>query len=416
MNYALISILGLVLAIAIGTYKKVNIGVISLCFAFILGFFVFDMNVKEIYTKGWPIGIFFIMLSAMFLFSFANVNGTMKLLSAKLAYAIKGNVRALPLVFFAVTAAMTACGADPTVIVFLLPVAFHIGRKADMHPMILCVSVLAASMVGSACSKLAVIGIVTSGLALKEGVGNYFPIAAATTISSVSFSMLIYILYKGWKINKVDINDIEKPESFDLNQKKTLCIIAFVIFLILFVKMDIAAAAFIGSSFMLILKVANEKEAIKTINWSVLLMVGGTGVLVHVMTEMGGVTMLSKFLSSIMTVHTAAPLMALISGAMTFVSSATGVVMPALFPTVPGIVSEMSGAVQPLELMQAIQAGSIGSVVYSPLSALGAVALSSIPDDTPNKDKLFTQMILIAFGGLVWTIFLSFTGIFRFLI
>lgn len=412
MNYAVISILGLVLAITIGAVKKVNIGVISLSFAFILGFFVFGMNVKEIYAQGWPIGIFFIMLSAMFLFSFANVNGTMKLLSSKLAYAIKGNVRALPFVFFAVTALMTACGADPTIVVFLLPVALHIGRKAEMHPMILCVSVLAASMVGSACSKLAVIGIVTSGLALAQGVDSYFSIAAATSLSLITYTLLIYFIYKGWKIKKVDVNDLEKPESFNSSQKKTLVIIAAVICLILFVKMDIAAAAFIGSAFMLILKVANEKDAIKTINWSVLIMVGGTGVLVHVMTEMGGITMLSKMLSSVMTSHTAAPLMALISGAMTFVSSATGVVMPALFPTVPGIVAEMNGTVASIQLMQAIQAGSVGSVIYSPLSALGAVALASVPDDTPNRDKLFPQMLMIAFGGLAWTILLCFTGVF----
>lgn len=412
MNYALISIIGLILAIIIGVKRKVNIGIVSLFFAFVLGFFVFKMNAKDIYVKGWPIGIFFVMMSAMFMFSFANVNGTMKLLAEKLAYAIKGKIRILPLVFFIVTGIMTACGADPTIIAFMLPVAIHIGQKAELNPIILCVTVLAGALTGSSCSPLAVIGIVTSGLAAKEGVTNYFAICAATATTMISFSILIYIIFKGWKIKKVNVEDLVKPEAFNIYQKRTLAVIGVVVILILFVKMDIAAAAFIGGAIMLVLGVASEKEAIKSINWGTLIMVGGTGVLVYVMTAAGGIDLLSKFLSSIMGEKTAAPLMAIIAGAMTFVSSATGVVMPALFPTVSGISTHMNGAVSPIELMQVIQAGSLGSVSYSPLSALGAVALASLPDYL-NKEKIFTQLLIIAFAGLGWTILLSFLGLFR---
>lgn len=412
MSYALISIIGLVMAIAIGVNRKINIGAVSLFFAFVLGSAVFHMNAKDIYAKGWPIGIFFVMLSAMFLFSFANINGTMKLLAEKFAYAIKGNVIMLPFAFCIATAAMTACGADPTVIAFMLPVAVQIGQKSEMNPLILCVTILGGSMAGSALSKIAVIGIVTSGLAAKEGVSNYFAISIATLISIVTYSILVYVVCKGWKIKKVDASDMVKPEAFDGKQKKTLIIIVAVICMILFGKLDIAAAAFIGVGAMLILGVANEKEAIKSINWGTLLMVGGTGVLVYVMTQVGGIKMISNALSSIMGTYTAAPLMAIISGAMTFVSSATGVVMPALFPTVNGIADGLGGAVKPIELMQAIQAGSIGSVVYSPLSALGAIALASLPDSV-NKEKLFTQLLIVAFGGLAWTVFLSFIGVFR---
>jgi di/tricarboxylate transporter len=412
MNYALISIIGLILAIIIGIKRKVNIGIVSLLFAFSLGFFVFGMNPREIYVKGWPIGIFFVMTSSMFMFSFANVNGTMKLLAEKLAYEIKGNIRILPIVFFVVTGIMTACGADPTIVAFILPVAIHIGQKAELNPLVLCVTILAGALTGSSCSPLAVIGIVTSGLALKEGVTNYFSICAATATTMISFSILIYIIFKGWKIKKVIIEDIVKPEAFNVNQKRTLAVILLVVILILFIKMDIAAAAFIGGAIMLILGVASEKEAIKSINWGTLLMVGGTGVLVHVMAAVGGIDLLSELLSSIMDKNTAAPLIAIIAGVMTFVSSATGVVMPALFPTVPGISASLNGSVSTVELMQVIQAGSLGSVSYSPLSALGAVALASLPDYI-NKDKIFTQLLVIAFSGLGWTILLSFLGIFR---
>ncbi|MBU3102213.1 MULTISPECIES: SLC13 family permease [Clostridium] len=411
MSYALISIIGLILAIVIGVKRKVNVGVISLFFAFVLSFFVFNMKIKTVYAKGWPVGIFFIMMAAMFLFSFANVNGTTKLLAEKLAYAIKGNVRILPLVFFLATVFMTACGADPSIAAFMLPVALYIGEEAGMKPIILCVSIIAGADVGG-CSPIAVIGIVTSGLAAKGGVTNYWPIWAATATTMILLCIIVYFVFGGYKVKTVVLAETAKPQKFNVKQLQTLCTVLFVICLIIFVKVDIGGAAFIGVAIMLMLGTANEKEAIKSINWNVLIMVGGTGVLVYVMTEVGGVKMLGKFLASVMTKHTAAPLMAILAGAMTSVSSATGVVMPALFPTIPSIVKEMHGAVSPIELMQVLQAGSLGSVSYSPLSALGAMAMATIPEHV-NKEKLFTQLLIMAVAGLALTVLLSFLGVFR---
>jgi hypothetical protein len=112
-----------------------------------------------------------------------------------------------------------------------------------------------------------------------------------------------------------------------------------------------------------------------------------------------------------MTENTAAPIMALIAGLMTCVSSATGVVMPTLFPTINGIVQELHGSVSPVEIMQAIQAAAIGAVPYSPLSALGAMAMASLPESVDSK-KLFTQLIFTAIGALIWTMLLTFLGVF----
>jgi di/tricarboxylate transporter len=410
MNYALISIIALVLAIVIGVRRKANIGVIAMFFAFALGHFVFGLKDKDMILKGWPLGIFFIMMSAMFMFSFATVNGSTKLLAEKLAYAIRNYARLLPWAFMLATALLTGVGADPSVVIFMLPIALIAGEKSEINPLMLCVMILGGALAGGA-SPVSVIGIVTSGLAAKEGVANYLPIWFATITTILSLSIIAYFGLGGLKIKKGENVEYQKPEPFNAKQVKTLCVIAGALSLILLFKVDIGAATFIGSGILLMLGVADEKEAVKSVNWGVLLLVGGTGILVYVMTEVGGVKMMSLFLSSIMTENTAAPIMALIAGLMTCVSSATGVVMPTLFPTINGIVQELHGSVSPVEIMQGIQAAAIGAVPYSPLSALGAMAMASLPENVDSK-KLFTQLILTAIGALIWTMLLTFLGVF----
>ena len=86
MSYAFLSIAALIGAILIGIKRKVNIGIVAMFFAFVLSRFVFEgIDVNKLILKGWPLKIFFIMMSAMFLFSFATINGATKLLANKLA-------------------------------------------------------------------------------------------------------------------------------------------------------------------------------------------------------------------------------------------------------------------------------------------------------------------------------------------
>ncbi|SMC32979.1 SLC13 family permease [Sporomusa malonica] len=411
MNFALLSVIALILAIVIGVKKKINIGIIAMFFAFSLGHFVFGLKDKDMILKGWPLGIFFIMMSAMFMFSFATVNGATRLLAEKLAYAIRNYAKLLPWAFMLATDLLTGIGADPSVIIFMLPIALIAGEKSGVNPLMLCIMILGGALAGGA-SPVSVIGIVTAGLTAKAGVEHYLPIWFATITTILSLSFMAYFGLGGLKIKKGEDVEYQKPGDFNAKQIKTLCVIAGALSLILLFKVDIGVAAFIGSGVLLMLGVADEKEAVKSVNWGVLLLVGGTGILVEVMTAVGGIKMMAKFLSSIMTESTAAPIMALIAGLMTYVSSATGVVMPTLFPTLGGIVQELHGTVSPIQLMQGIQAAAIGAVPYSPLSALGAMAMASLPASV-DKEKLFTQLIITAALALIWTMFLTYIGVFN---
>jgi hypothetical protein len=76
-----LSLLVLVGVIALSVVTKKNCGIIALIAAYLLGIFVVGMKAKDIYSGGWPMSVFFIVLSTTFLFGIANVNGTIQILS-----------------------------------------------------------------------------------------------------------------------------------------------------------------------------------------------------------------------------------------------------------------------------------------------------------------------------------------------
>jgi len=412
MSFALMSVMALVASIALGVLRKVNIGVIAMFFAFMLGHFVFGMKGKEL-VRYWPLDVFFMMMSAQFMFSFASTNGTTKLVAEKLAYAIRNYAKLLPWAFMFATIGLTVCGADPAVVIFMLPVALIAGEKSQINPIIMCIMILAGAIMGGA-GPISIIGLVTSGLASKVGVDNYLPIWAATFTSMFLQAAIVYFAFGGYKAKSHEDVALNKPEDFTSKQKITLVLIALVLVLILFLKMPLGGAMFIGAALMLLFNVASEKDVIKNVSWGVLLMVGGTGMLVEVMSHVGGVKMVAKFLTSIMNPSTAAPIIGLVSALMTFVSSFVGVVAPTLIPLVPSLAQEFNGAVEPVQLIQAIQSVGYG-VCYSPLSSLGALAMASLPADVDSK-KVFTQLMIAAFACMVFAMVLNFVGAFKFFI
>ena len=90
--------------------------------------------------------------------------------------------------------------------------------------------------------------------------------------------------------------------------------------------------AFAAAAVLILLGAVDEKKAIKGIPWGTLVFICGVGVLINVIDTLGGITMISDFLTGFMNKHTATPILAATSGILSWVSSTTGVVMPTLLP------------------------------------------------------------------------------------
>ena len=132
--------------------------------------------------------------------------------------------------------------------------------------------------------------------------------------------------------------------------------------------------------------------------------------------ELGGITLLSDILASLMNQITAAPILGLTAGLMSWFSSANGVVLPTLIPTVTDIVENVGGNVTSMELIMAIVGGATVAGI-SPLSTGGSLILASYVQEKNVSDKeqqnIFATLFGISFGAVVIVMIFALVGGFK---
>ncbi|MFZ5968167.1 MAG: SLC13 family permease [Bacillota bacterium] len=428
MNMGLISLLVLVLAIFIGFKRGVNTGLVSIAFSFILGFFVMtdiskDPAVPKLVAMsaaaakgkalvaGFNTSLFFILVGMTFLFSIAKVNGTLELLARKSAHLAKGNRKLIPILFFVFSTVLAAIGpGNIAVCALVLPIAMAVAHEEKISSLLMAAMVIAGSNAGG-LSPIAPTGIIGTQLSEKIGFNTSMHVFINMVIAQVVIAAVCFVVLGGLKLKKdTDVAEA-KVEAFNSVQIQTLVVIALVVAAIIVLKLHIGMIAFLGGAVLLLLNAADEKKTIAAMPWGTLLLVTGVGVLVNVVDKAGGIKYLTDTLSAFMNTTTAAPIMTIVGGLMSSVSSASGVVMPTLIPTVPGLVETMGGAVKGETLISAIILGA-HFVTNSPLSTLGALAMASAHESEDN-DKLFRGLLVLGFGGVLFGALLVLVGIVR---
>ncbi|MFZ5967884.1 MAG: SLC13 family permease [Bacillota bacterium] len=424
---AIISLLVLVIAIYIGFQRGINTGLVSITGAYILGFFVLEMNEKlgkavplsdpankfKTLVAGWPNSLFFILLGMTLLFSIAKVNGTLGLLARKSARMAGGNKKLIPIIFFILATVIAAVGpGNIAVCALLLPIAMSVAHEEHISALLMAAMVIAGSNAGG-LSPLAPTGIIGVNLSTAIGLENMgMRIFINMVIAQVIIALALYFLLGGYKLSSGrGEGKREALEAFDSKQKTTMFIILLVVIGVIVFNAHLGFAGFTGATILLLLRAAEEKDAIYNVPWSTLLLISGVGVLVNVVSIAGGITTLTDGLATFMNSRTAAPIMTIIGGLMSSVSSASGVVMPTLIPTVPGLIEKMGGAVSASALVSAIIIGA-HMVTNSPLSTLGALAMASAGDEV-DKGKLFRELLILGFGGILFGAVIVFLGIVR---
>ena len=93
---------------------------------------------------------------------------------------------------------------------------------------------------------------------------------------------------------------------------------------------------------------------------------------------------------------------------MSYVADGIGVVMPTLYPLVPGLAS--STGINPQLLFSIISIG-VSTTVLSPFSSGGAMFLSFVTQEE-NRNKLYVQLLLIPFAFILILLLMILLGIF----
>ena len=142
--------------------------------------------------------------------------------------------------------------------------------------------------------------------------------------------------------------------------------------------------------FMTLTGLADEKAAVKAMPWGVILMVCGVTVLTELLAKTGGLERFIALIAQLSGPHTVCGVIAFVSGVISVYSSTAGVVLPALLPTVPGLVQKLGGG-DPLAIASSIMIG--GHLVdVSPLSTIGALCVACAPPETDRR-LLFNRVL-----------------------
>lgn len=414
---ALLSLLFLLLAIFLGFVRKMNTGLLCIAFALVLGRM---SGVSDaVIMKGFNSSLFIMLLGVTYLFSMAQINGSLDLLAQKVIALAGRRVYLIPIIIyvFSIVLAALGPGSVPTMAIMMV---FSMSLAAEMKisPVLLSTLTVLGSCAGG-LSPLAATGIIGANLCAEfglTGIENDFLLNGV--FSFTVYAVIVYVWLGGYKLRAADDVGEKVIPSFNKKQLLTIAGIVAMVFMVMLLHINVGLVSFAVAAVLSFLRVSEEAKAIRHIPWNTLLLITGVGVLMQLIIDLGGINILSAALVSIMNAKSAAAVMGLTSGIMSWFSSSSGVVMPTLLPTVPHIAQQLGG-VNELELASSITTISHVAAI-SPLSTGGALALAAYASaanaNQKQQQNLFMKMFGVSALGVSVLCVFSYFGMFHWLL
>ncbi|HBF9944515.1 hypothetical protein GSQ24_05815 [Clostridioides difficile] len=401
---ALLLFLGVII---IAFVRKNNAGILALAIG-VIAVRIFGMDDKELYGA-ISNSMFTTLVGITLLFAIVNSTGALKLVAEKIVAASGKRVWLIPIAVF--IAGFVVAGVGPGAIPALaiipamaVPVAITVGYNPVMLALIGECGLMAGRM--TPMTPITPEGQIITTVAEGVGIENVMPtILACQTLSTIVFSIVLFIIFKGYKLKKpINVIDSKQIEKFNIKQIISLISIVVMIAFIIIFDMNVGLAAFAVSAVLIFFNIADEGECIKSIPWSTIVMVLGVGAMMTIVDAAGGIDLMSNALSSLMNSKTATPIMSISAGLMSMVSSALAVVYPTMMPMCVDIAKAVGG-VDPLALIAAVGVG--GSLAgVSPLSTGGALILAAMGSSKKDfnkeeQNKVFVQLFIMSAVGLL---------------
>lgn len=417
MALQIVALLFIIGAITLGFVKKINVGIVCLGLSLILGK-LGGMGAGDIY-KGFPYKLFATLLGTMLFFSLLQQNGTLEKISKRLIGACGKNTFLIPIIMYVVSFVLSAAGPG-AISVQSVTIIFAVSLAVQMKVSPILMGAMATlGAVGGTASPIALTGIIVGDLLTEagiEGLGNsvFLGVAACNLFCTI----IVYIAFGGYKLRaeKVITSENEK-EHFDKNQRISLIALIVMVIMVVGFSYDVGLVCLSLALILMLAGAANEKQTLKMIPWNVLVLIAGVSVLMNITQKLGGIDLLSSILASFMSRRTAAPIMGLTGGIMSWFSSANGVVFPTLIPMLPEI-AEQIGDVSILHMVVAIICSATVAGI-SPLSTSGSLIMASYAQETNCDEKVQQKMFATLFAlsaslvGLVFII--NLVGLFSFI-
>ena len=404
MPLAWLSLGALVIAMIVSCTTTMNVGVLALALAWLVGVYFGSMSLNEV-LSGFPVQLFLTLVGVTLLFTQAQLNGTLDRVAHAAVRICRGNTGLIPVMFFALGGVIASLGpGNVATAAMLAPMAMAVAARASIPPFLMAIMVGNGAQSG-ALSPVAPTGIIVTGLMDKIGLGGYeIQTYATNLVAHAIIAFGGYLLLGGVRLFR---NSYVGGESADgsaglaATHWLTLAVIAGVLSTVLFLDANIGMAAFTGAVVLAALRLADHEQAIRKMPWIPILMVSGVSVLVALLEKTGGLDLFTTILARFATPGSLTGVIAFVTGVISVYSSTSGVVLPAFLPTVPGLIDRLGG--DPFSVASSMNIGA-HLVDMSPLSTTGAMCIAGISDVAqvrPTYNKLLAWGLSMTVIGAI---------------
>jgi di/tricarboxylate transporter len=403
MHLAWISIGALVLAVGLSCTTTINVGLLSIALAWVVGVYLGGMSVEAV-LAGFPTPLLVTLIGVTLLFSIAECNGTLARVTGGAVRLCRGHAGALPMMFFALGLAIATIGPGGTPTSALLaPPAMAVAAAAGIPPFLMAIMAGNGALAGT-LSPFAPTGVVANGVMNRIGLGGVewqtyaYNALAHTIVAFAGFALL-----GGFRLfRRAEVVDEVTTDAGPMSGRHWLTVasIAVLIIAVAGFNMNVGMTALTLSVVLTLLRTTDEAAAIRKMPWGVILMVTGVTVLVSMLEKTKGLDLFASGFANVASAQSVAPIVAFGTGAVSVYSSTSGVVLPAFLPMVPSL-AERIGGVDPFRLAWSINVGA-SLVDLSSLSTVGALFLAAAPAGVDTR-RLFNAL-------LIWGLSMSVAG------
>jgi Na+/H+ antiporter NhaD/arsenite permease-like protein len=348
VSLAWLSVSALMVALILSCTTRLNIGVVSLVFAWIVGVYFGGMKVDQI-AAGFPVQLFLTLTGVTLLFTQAQTNGTLDKVARRAVALCRGNAGVVPMMFFVLAAGLASMGPGNIATAALLaPMAMTVAARAGISPFLMAIMVGNGANAGS-LSPFAPTGVIVNQLMTRIGAGGHEWTTYSNNLlahAAVAFSG--YFVLGGWRLFGLRYQHAVAPlfaaasgggsvtagktaakpdEGLGPANWITLAVIAALIVSVIFLRINIGMGALTGAIILALLRAADHAEAIRRIPWNVIVMVCGVTVLIALLERTQGIELFTALLARIATRESVAAVVAFITGLVSVYSSTSGVVL-----------------------------------------------------------------------------------------
>jgi len=397
MSLAWLSIAALVLAVTLSCTTTVNVGILSLALAWLVGVYFGGMSVSTV-LEGFPVQLLVTLVGVTLLFSMSDTNGTLARLTGRAVRLCRGRAGLLPIMFFGLGVFVATIGPGGTPASALLaPPAMAVAGRVGISPLLMAIMAGNGALAGT-LSPFAPGGIVANGVMDRIGLGGLeWQTYGYNVLAHAIVGFGGFLVLGGLRLFRSSSHEAVQnlPASEDLETKHwvTLGGIALLMASVVGFGANVGLTALFIAVVLTLLRVVDEQKAIQRMPWGVILMVTGVTVLITLMEKTQGMDLFTSGLARVSTPASVVPIMAFGTGLISVYSSTSGVVMPAFLPMVPEISARLGG-VEPTSLAWSVTVGG-GLVDLSSLSTVGALFLAAAP---PGTDTRVLFNALLAWG------------------